>query len=250
MSPREARELARALKERDEELTAVLVTHGHPDHFLGLGVMRTEFPDVPFWVASSEIRGDIVNFTSWMQQVGWLDEEPAMKPKTEANPDGFDYAKELQVRDLSELTLPSGGTIEARADYPATECGHITTLWLPRESVFLASDLCYEGVHAWEGAGVERAHVEAWADLCGKLRIELARKGNGVRVCPGHGAPGGLERFAQMRTYLLDFLAVISSGATREEAAAVMTAFYPDHLQAEFLLTMSLENHIPERDSA
>lgn len=68
-----------------------------PNHYLGLGAFHRRFPNAPVKVASREIRDDIIGFSQWMESVGWLDSEPTMKPKSNKNPDGFDYAGIVQV---------------------------------------------------------------------------------------------------------------------------------------------------------
>lgn len=242
----EATELANRLAARDEQLIGVFVTHGHPDHFLGLGALRTRFPDAPFYVASDAIQQDVQAFAAWMTDVGWLDGEPHMKPRSAANAGGFNYLSELRVLSALTFSFPSGGTLEIDAAYLPTESAHISTLWLPEEGIFLSSDLVYEGVHAWEGAGVEREHIHNWVTTCGELRTRFAKLEHDVTICPGHGAAGGLERFANMRTYLLDFLTVVDAASTRSEAAETMCRLYPRYQQADFLLALSIENHVPE----
>jgi hypothetical protein len=61
-------------------------------------------------VASREIRDDIIGFSQWMESVGWLDAEPTMKPKSNRNPDGFDYAGIIQVLETPFLRLSSEPT--------------------------------------------------------------------------------------------------------------------------------------------
>src|SRR4051794_32230637 len=77
----EAKSLADVIKSHSKPLTYILITHGHPDHYLGLNVMKQEFPDARIVVTKKEIKDDIINFSAWMETVGWLEKEPAMKPK-------------------------------------------------------------------------------------------------------------------------------------------------------------------------
>ena len=93
----EAEGLATHVEASGKKLEAILITHGHPDHYIGLGVFHRRFPGVPVRVASAEIRDDIIGFSRWMGSVGWLEAEPAMKVKSEKDPEGFDYAGVIQV---------------------------------------------------------------------------------------------------------------------------------------------------------
>src|SRR4051812_35333099 len=82
----EAMQLAKLIKQEGKPLTHLLITHGHPDHYTGMNVIKNQFPDVQIVVPSSAIKNDIMSFSAWMESVGWLEKEPALKPKTEANP--------------------------------------------------------------------------------------------------------------------------------------------------------------------
>jgi glyoxylase-like metal-dependent hydrolase (beta-lactamase superfamily II) len=62
----EAEKLADHVQASGKKLETVFVTHGHPDHYLGLGIFHRRFPSVPVKVASRGIRDDIIGFTQWM----------------------------------------------------------------------------------------------------------------------------------------------------------------------------------------
>ena len=49
-----------------------------------------------------------------MESVGWLDAEPALKPKPEKNSDGFDYDKNITVLEQDILEFDGGGAFEIR----------------------------------------------------------------------------------------------------------------------------------------
>ena len=81
----EAKSLADVIKKHNKPLTHILITHGHPDHYLGMNVMKHEFPNARVVVTKQEIKDDIISFSTWMEGVGWLEKEQAMKPKTPEN---------------------------------------------------------------------------------------------------------------------------------------------------------------------
>ncbi len=171
-------------------MNCIFVTHGHPDHYIGLGVFNTRFPDVPIKVATSEIRDDIIGFSQWMESVGWLEKEPYMKVKSDENPDGFDYANVISVLDELFLELPlEASKIQLRADYPGNECGHMTTLTLTEQKAFLASDFLYDKVHAWCGPGVNKQEIQNWIETLDTM-LKLASDGDWTFYA-GHG---GIER--------------------------------------------------------
>src|SRR5580698_2880956 len=85
----EAVALADHVEATGKKLAGIFISHGHPDHYIGLGVFHRRFPEAPVSVASTEIRDDIIGFSQWMDSVGWLDAEPGMKVRSARNPDGF-----------------------------------------------------------------------------------------------------------------------------------------------------------------
>ena len=239
-TPEDGAAVARLVAERTTGPVTVLVTHGHPDHFLGLGALRAALPEARFVVARPEIEADVIGMATWMTAQGWLAELPAMRPRSAADPAGFDYAAELEVVDGDVLTLPGGARLELTADYPATEAEHLTTAYLPAADALFTSDLAYHDVHLWLGVGVTRASAAAWRDTLGALSERWAA--TPPTVYPGHGPPTDPSVFAANQAYLDDVLAVTASATSEDAATAAMVEKYPAHANRDFLLKMSIAN--------
>jgi glyoxylase-like metal-dependent hydrolase (beta-lactamase superfamily II) len=240
----EAAELATKIRATGKTLQAIFVTHGHPDHYIGSRTLKEAFPQARILVASEAIKNDAIGFSTWMESVGWLDKQPQMKPRSDATPDGFDYAGEIEVLASDRLELIGGGVLEIRADYPPTECGHMATVFVPEVRTLFTSDLCYHGVHAWAGQGVEREHITNWTRVLGDLKAaygELA-----LRVLPGHGADTDPSIFDRMRIYLADFISAVTSEKTNDAAIERMKRLYPGFAQEDFLLAQSVAFHGPD----
>jgi glyoxylase-like metal-dependent hydrolase (beta-lactamase superfamily II) len=134
----EAAELAQAIRQSGRTLQAIFVTHGHPDHYIGSRTLKEAFPSARILVASEAIKADTLGFSKWMESVGWLDKQPQMKPRSDAAPEGFDYGTQIEVLREDRLVLEGGGVLEIRSDYPATESGHMSTVFVPDEKALLA----------------------------------------------------------------------------------------------------------------
>ena len=240
----EAAELAQAIRQSGRMLQGIFVTHGHPDHYIGSRTLKEAFPAARILVASEAIKADTLAFSKWMDSVGWLDKQPQMKPKSAAAPDGFDYASQIEVVGEGRLVLEGGGVLEVRADYPATESGHMSTVFVPEEKALLTSDLAYHGVHAWAGQGVLLEHIANWVNVLGDLKAKYSNQG--VRVYPGHGAPSDPTLFDRMRLYLDDFVSAVRAEPTNAAALARMKALYPGFEQEGFLLAQSIAFHGPD----
>lgn len=236
----DGRAVAELVKARTAGPVTVLVTHGHPDHFLGLGALRAALPDARFVVARPEIETDIIGMATWMTGQGWLEGEAAMKPRTAAHPGGFDYAGQLEVLDEPRLTLPGGAVLELRSDYAATEAEHMTTIYSRDLNALFTSDLAYNDVHLWLGVGVSRDHAEAWRSTLTTLDTTWAAAA--PTIYPGHGAPTTTAVFAADRAYIADLLEITAAAESDDAARAAMIAKYPQHANRDFLLMMSIAN--------
>ncbi len=240
----EAAELAEVVRGSGRTLQAILVTHGHPDHYIGSRTLKEAFPSARIIVASEAIKTDVIDFSTWMQSVGWLDQQPQMKPKSAAAPEGFDYAQQMEVLGSDHFTLQGGGELEIRSDYPATESGHMATIFVPDQNALLTSDLTYHGVHAWVGQGVLREHVANWVRVLGELKANYGDPE--VVVLPGHGAPSDSSLFDRMRVYLDDFISAVDGERTDADALARMKRLHPGLEQEGFLLAQSIAFHGPD----
>ena len=237
----EAAELAQTIRKSGRRLQAIFVTHGHPDHYVGSRTLKEAFPSARILVASEAIKADTLGFSKWMDSVGWLDKQPQMKPRSDAAPEGFDYGGQIEVLGDDRLVLEGGGVLEVRADYPATESGHMSTLFVLGENALLTSDLVYHGVHAWAGQGVLREHIANWVTVLGDLKARYSSPD--VRVFPGHGAPSDPTLFDRMRVYLDDFVSAVTSEPTNAAALERMKRLYPGYEQEGFLLAQSIAFH-------
>ena len=156
----EAGLLADRIKSHKKPLTHILITHGHPDHFLGMNVLKQQFPDARIVVTTPEIKKDITSFATWMESVGWLGTEPAMKPKTAANETGFDYEGHIDVLNANTLSLAEGAALELNSNYAPSECEHLTTIYSKDLNAFFPNDFCYSGVHPW--LAVDQKNIDYW----------------------------------------------------------------------------------------
>jgi glyoxylase-like metal-dependent hydrolase (beta-lactamase superfamily II) len=238
----EAKKLAVSLKEKNKPLTHLLITHGHPDHYTGMKVIKTEFPDVNIVVASPEIKNDIAGFSAWMETVGWLEKEPALKPLSVNNPDGFDYENNISVLPTSVLQLAGGAILELKSDYQAAECDHLTTIYSEDLNAFFANDFIYYGVHPW--LAIDKKNIAYWKTQLDTFKSLFADQK--PTIYPGHGKPATITVFDEMKKYIEDFETIVAASKTRTEAMQKMKNLYPAHTQADFLLLYSVNAFIPE----
>jgi glyoxylase-like metal-dependent hydrolase (beta-lactamase superfamily II) len=238
----EAKGLADIIKKQNKPLTHILITHGHPDHYLGMNVMRQEFPTARIVVTKQEIKDDIISFSRWMEGVAWLEKEPAMKAKTAENVNGFDYERNINVLNAETLDLAEGATLQLNSSYSPSECEHLTTIYSEDLNAFLTSDFCYNRVHMW--LAVDKKNIAYWKTQLDRFKKDLAAQR--PAIYPGHGKAADISLFAEVKKYIEDFEETVAKSKTRGEAMETMQQLYPDHQQAGFLLFNSINALIPE----
>jgi glyoxylase-like metal-dependent hydrolase (beta-lactamase superfamily II) len=238
----EAKSLANVIKKHNKPLTHILITHGHPDHYLGMNVMKQAFPKTRIVVTKQEIKDDIISFSRWMEGIGWLEKEPSMKPKTTENVNGFDYENNIEVLNANTLGLAGGATLELNSDYSPSESEHLTTIYSKELNAFFTSDFCYNEVHMW--LAVDKRNIANWKTQLDRFKKDLAAQS--PTIYPGHGKPADISLFDEVKKYIEDFEETIRKSKTRAEAMETMTTLYPDHQQADFLLFNSINALKPE----
>ncbi len=237
---KEATEVAQLAKKYGKGPQIIFITHGHPDHYLGMGALKKEFPTAQIFVASQKVKDDIIAFAQLAAQNHWLDDEPLMSPKSQSHPDGFDYKNEIQVLSDNTLTLPGGEKLEVLTDFPATEAAHETLLFSKELNSLFASDLVYNNVHLWLGNGVDAKAIENWQLELKKLKSKYSQQG--LKVYPGHGSQTDSKIFDTDIKYMNDFLVAVNKSKTQEEATATVIQKYPGWENTNFLLVQSIKN--------
>jgi glyoxylase-like metal-dependent hydrolase (beta-lactamase superfamily II) len=242
----EARKLAELVRSKKLPLSTILISHGHTDHFTGMDLFHREFPEAHIVVANEAVRTDIKNYAIYMDSGGETGAEPALepglRPRSPANPGGFDYEGTIGILPTATVTLEGGGTLELTTDYAPAEAPHMTTVYSPDLNALFLSDFGYNKVHFWMGDDITRERIATWRSEL--LRIKARYAARNPRVYPGHGAPTDMSVFDAMVRYIDDFLRVTASARSRDEAMHSMIALYPDYAQADFFLKYSVMNHV------
>lgn len=241
-STAEAKKLTKLIKSKNLPLTHILITHGHPDHYIGMSWLSQQFPSAKIVVANEYIKQDIMGFSTWMESVGWLNQEPLLKPRSKNNPNGFDYTNKIQVLNSDELIMDGGGVLQLNTDYLAAEAEHVTTVYVEDLNGLFTSDLGYNKVHLWMGQGVTKEHVANWRIQLKSLKAKYKKRA--PKVYPGHGKPANVELFDTLVAYIDDFIHITSTASSKQAASQKMKALYPDYKEADFLLKYSIDNHM------
>ena len=225
----DAAQIADGIVNSGKTLKTVMISHAHPDHFMGLEVITELFPNAKV-VSTANVVGDIRQDGPWILSL--------LQGKLE--PQG---PQRLVVPDiLPEPALDLEGTRLDVVEFGEGESKHNATLYLPRLRALLSADLVYHDAHLY----LQERHLQSW--LARLDELEEFAKPRVSTIYPGHGAPENLSLISQTRAYLHDFAAAVESGDVKLVEQQIL-AKYPQYHVRQFLMTFSIPAYFPTRDS-
>jgi glyoxylase-like metal-dependent hydrolase (beta-lactamase superfamily II) len=203
----EAQKVAEMVRNSAKNLKYILVTHGHPDHFFGLQVLREAFPDARI-IAPASVIPDIQAYGPRAIEM-WKPVFKEQIPDTFITPEPVD-ATSLYVEGQEIRLIPAD----------AAESLHAVALWIPGTRTLITGDLAYNKVHPW----LRENRPEGWLKVLDRLE-----KLNPETIHPGHGPVGGPEILAANREYIQAFVAATAAPAVKSAAIEKLRSLYPDY---------------------
>lgn len=230
----DAAKVRAAVEATGRNLAGVLITHPHPDHYAGAGLIAGGAPIIATPQVESVIRRD--------------DDEKAAIVSAMM---GDQWP--MQRRFPDQLVNP-GNTVDiAGLRFRVTESGpgesHADTLWWLDPDTVFAGDIAYNQMHAY----LFDAHYASWLAALAELEAQIS---DDVMLYLGHGEPAGKPVLAAQRRYIDSFVAVVTEHAgddpevRRGAVVDRMRIVVPDE-RLLFLMELSIEPvHAALTDSA
>jgi glyoxylase-like metal-dependent hydrolase (beta-lactamase superfamily II) len=212
----DAEQLADGIAHSGKSLKTVMVSHAHPDHFMGLDLITERFPKarvVSTQNVVADIRADGPSMLSMLQ--GKLGPEA-----------------------LSQPALIAEGIKLDVVEFGECESKHIAAVYIPGSKSLLSADLVYNQAHLY----LQERHLESW--LARLDELEAFAKDRVTTIHPGHGEAAGLELIGQTRAYLQDFAEAVKTGDAMA-AEQRLLAKYPHHHLKQFLSAFSIPAFFP-----
>lgn len=208
----DAHRLAADILASGKTLKTVYVSHGDPDYYFGVEVIKAEFPDVKVYASEPTI--------AWIKntvqkKVGfWGPKMGANAPRTPVIPE----------------TLPTEGLIlEGQklevvgldGDLPGR-----SFVWIPSIKAVVGGVNVFGGLHAWTADTQTKAQRTAWIKTLD--RIEALKP---ATVIPGHARDTGkvgVEAVQYTRTYLQRFETELEKAPNAAALIETMKRLYPE----------------------
>jgi glyoxylase-like metal-dependent hydrolase (beta-lactamase superfamily II) len=198
-----------------KNLTTIYITHGHGDHWFGIGALLSHFPNARA-VATPEVVRSMRQLSSPEFITNWNMQFP------DQIPDQLVIADELK-----------GNTIELEGlELVAVEVGHsdtdhTTCLNVPSIGLVVAGDVAYNDVHLYLAESNAQTRHE-WISALDKIESLKPHA-----VIAGHKRPGtddDARIIEQTRQYIRDFDKIAGTTNTALELYNKMMKLYPDRI--------------------
>lgn len=199
-----------------KKLTTIYITHGHADHYLGLGPLIKRFPDARC-VAKPDVIDYMVDTTDYQRGVwnNWFGD--ACVEFGQGLPDplpGNTMLVDGHALDIIEV---------GQADIAPTTVVHV-----PEISTVVAGDAVYNCIHPM----LALTTPEEWQGWIAS--IDAIERLQPTAVVAGHKMPGASDEPAQglidsTRQYIRDFADAARAATSPEDLEKRMLATYPDY---------------------
>ena len=230
----QAHDLVEWIDGHGKSLTTVYITHGHGDHWFGLGAVLDRFPDARAFALPAVIEHMRVGSTAEFFEAFWT---PRFDGKL---PEELVFPQPLEGRSIDleghELVVVELG----HTDTDQTRCLHVPDLGL-----VVAGDAAYNDVHLYlaESDPQGRRDWIAALDTIESLHPQS--------VIAGHQRAGrhdGNEIIEETRQYIRDFDRIAGTTSTADDLYDQVIALYPHRINPD-ALWISAQGANPSRAS-
>ncbi len=218
----DAQKLVTMIQATGRHLSAVYITHAHPDHHFGLATLRAAFPDVRV-LAHPSVAAEMKS--TWQGKHDyWKTIYGGDLTDTEVDATAYDQP----TLDLEGHTLRLLGPAEG-------DIANEVCVFVPDLAALITGDTSYNGTHVWL-ADTKLPQWDAWTTNLKTLQALGAKT-----VISGHrdsSRPDDPANLGATIQYIEDFKAAVGAGHSADDVVRAMTSKYPS-LKLPVILELS-----------
>ncbi|NLP59258.1 MBL fold metallo-hydrolase [Lutibacter sp. B1] len=211
-----AHRLVAMITENGVKPSRVYISHFHPDHFLGINVVKKEFPDIKVMTLPS-IAG-LINDAFDFKIEHW--------GKTVLGIDGAKEKVYVESIDKNYMEL-EGDKIEILGPLRG-DSADASALWIPSIKTLLAADAVFSQAHVWIADNKTIQSRKEWFDVLDvleALKPEVVIPGHSPNTDPKYFTPDNIQF---TRNYIQDFEKVWKHAKNSQEIMDKMLDMYPN----------------------
>src|SRR5213083_865236 len=225
MTVKQANALADWVAARGKNLTTIYITHGHGDHWFGIGALLERFPNASAVATPDVVRVMRQHASPDILEKVWKASFPGQIP------DRLVIAEELKgnVIDLEGHDLVA-------VELGHTDTDHTTCLNVPSVGLVVPGDAAYNDVHLYLAESNAKTRQE-WISALDKIESL-----NPHAVIASHKRPGNDDNphiIEETRQYIRDFDRIAEMTTTAQELYDNMLKLYPDRVNPGWALWSS-----------
>lgn len=227
LSVEQARGLADWVAAKGKNLTTIYLTHGHGDHWFGVGTLLERFPGAKAVATSGTMKVMRTNTSPDILKL-WRTSFPGQVP------DKLVLPEELEG---STLDLEGQELVVVEAGH--TDTDHTTCLHVPSIGLVVAGDVAYNDVHLYLAESDPRTRQEWIAAL------DTIESLNPRAVVASHKRPGNDDSpriIEETRRYIRDFDRLAGTTSTAQELYDRMLEIYPNRVNPGWALWRSVRS--------
>jgi glyoxylase-like metal-dependent hydrolase (beta-lactamase superfamily II) len=217
----QAHDLAEWIDGHGKNLTTVYITHGHGDHWFGLGAVLDRFPNARAFALPAAIAQMRVGSTPEFFKAFWTPRFDGKLPEELAFPEPLeDHTIDLEGHELTVVEL-------GHTDTDQTSCLHA-----PDVGLVVSGDAAYNDVHLYLAESDAQARREWIAAL------DTIKSLHPQAVIAGHQRAGrhdGPEIIEETRQYIRDFDRIAETTSTAQDLYQQVRALYPERINPDAL---------------
>jgi glyoxylase-like metal-dependent hydrolase (beta-lactamase superfamily II) len=230
----QANDLVEWIEGHGKNLTTVYITHGHGDHWFGLGAVLDRFPNARAFALPAAIEQMRVGSTAELFESFWTPRFDGKLPAELAFPEPLeDHTIDLEGHELVVVELGH------------TDTDQTSALHAPDIGLVVAGDAAYNDVHLYLAESDPQGRRD-WIAALDTIESLQPRA-----VIAGHQRAGrhdGPEIIEETRQYIRDFDQIAETTTAAQELYDQVIALYPDRINPD-ALWLSAQGVKPARAS-